>query len=767
MGASLHAALLAPPAAAEAPDTAAPDLVSATLMPGNQVNVQQDVEFCFRGPTASQPNGDTIDTIDANRFYVRTYNSGLYIVANTVEKSQTDGKCVIAHFPTDIDLEIEGSVGEVDADPGLPAVRSINTKGNYYSSVPLTGSTLHKVQARTTGPDLVSVVQGSTTNLVRFIFDQTIDVGSPNFNEFYAVNGEGTVIPAVGVSTVDDAAVTDPTGTYQLKNNMVVVDFGQNVANLNRYGVDEDAVRTPATVNPPLGTFQPTQFTASPPAVVVKSTSGRPELQSAVPATGGQFRLTYNANVSSADATKIFAVFDNGLAFAPTNVLDWSPTQDAKQILVKFGSTPVPDEPGAVVKIVSGAGAVFSSDTIPRPAFPSEVPVGTGAPFEPGLTTGPDLVDVTASEQDRQVTFSFDEAVDPTAITPELFSLVSEDGTLSPAQPAVTPGVSGSDVVISFALSEVQAAKAVSVRFGAVHDPLGQPNVNNSISLAPPPVPTALADNVTVAKGGSADVSPLNNDTFTGQATVTVNTAALPAGVTASVNASNLVTITVSSTYSGAANVTLPYTVTDDGGSGTSTININITGLTAGQGPVAVDDTVTIDRGSNSTVDVLANDTVTGEASVDLGSVPQGITAFVTSEDEIFVQVGNDFSGSTAAIPYTVTDSVDSDSAVLTVTVPDGAVEVPTALTAKAKKNSVKGVVFASEGCDAGRDLLVKLGKKTLGKGVSLGAGKYTVKLKKAAYKKAKGKKIQVLAKATTRGLITCLGAKSSATKVK
>jgi capsular exopolysaccharide synthesis family protein len=190
----------------------------------------------------------------------------------------------------------------------------------------------------------------------------------------------------------------------------------------------------------------------------------------------------------------------------------------------------------------------------------------------------------------------------------------------------------------------------------------------------PPPPPSPIPfepldandDSMTTLEDTPGQVSPLSNDEgVAGRVTAPITISSQPDHGTVSVGSDSRVTYVPEANFHG--NDNFSYRVTTVDGE-TSSARVEITVAPANDGPpAAADDSVSVDHGEGTSIDVTDNDTsVDGITSVAVASGPANGTAVVDGND-IRYQPNGGFSG-TDTFTYTITDA-DGDTATATVTV--------------------------------------------------------------------------------------------------
>lgn len=144
-------------------------------------------------------------------------------------------------------------------------------------------------------------------------------------------------------------------------------------------------------------------------------------------------------------------------------------------------------------------------------------------------------------------------------------------------------------------------------------------------------------------------------------------------------------------------NGSFTYSLSD----GTVTSQVEVTVMVGGvnDAPVAVDDAVTVDEDTTATLTTLVqNDTDIEGQALSIASVASPINGSVTLVDAMTVAFTPDanFNG-TASFEYTVTDGVDSDTGLVTVTV-NPVNDAPVAVDdiASARINTARDIAFAT-----------------------------------------------------------------------
>ena len=180
--------------------------------------------------------------------------------------------------------------------------------------------------------------------------------------------------------------------------------------------------------------------------------------------------------------------------------------------------------------------------------------------------------------------------------------------------------------------------------------------------------PVAVDDADTTDEDTPVTIDVLGNDTDVDGDTLTISSVGTPSNGTATIQGGQIV-YTPNANFSGTD--TFTYTVTDPDGL-TDTATVTVTVGEENDAPVAMDDTVTVDEDSTTTLDPLANDSDPDGDPLSIQGTPTstaGGTVTVNPDGTIDYTPPADFNG-TDTITYTVTDPDGlTDTATITVTV--------------------------------------------------------------------------------------------------
>jgi len=447
------------------PSTNAPDLRSATVMPGTRVR------YCFDAGVAAITPAALVNP--AGFFNVQTYDARRAMSPTSVTPDGLDGNCVVAQF-AGVDLP-QGTVGEVV--PG--AVRDLQQRTNDFASEPLDGSASAPTAGATTGPDLTGVdvnVSGSP-KLVTYTFDENIEPGTHPGTAFGFYDNAGNRINGVGNATIN--------------GNTATVSFGDSGAltpSTTRFIADQGAVSDRAqSVNLLGGPLT----TPSSPGVVAKGTSAKPEVIAAEATEPNVYRVTFSQPVvfGSAVPGRFFAVSDDGTT--PPAGSSVGPTGAANSVLVTFPANVNLDE-NSTVKILVLANAISQSDGVTTNVTSQ---AATSTPnASKGFTNGPDLLAVGIDAATNRVVFKYDEAILSTASpAASAFRAVAADGTVIPAIPG-SASVNGQFVTVTYP-NTISTAVAFANPGNTIRDKTTRVGPHQSVSKdiqvgpAPPPPP--------------------------------------------------------------------------------------------------------------------------------------------------------------------------------------------------------------------------------------------------------------------------------------
>ena len=373
-----------------APTTNGPDLRSVTVLT-NDLNdgIAEQARFCFDGAL------ERLSAAPAANFAIQTYDARRAMNPSTLSKATDDPKCLIASFPSGVDIA-QGNVGQVT--PG--AVSDVSNRANDYASEPVSGGASSARAGATTGPDLISVTVDSTNaanKLIVYTFDENINpapsvaYSAANFGYY---NGEGNAVAG--------------TGSVNLSGAKAIVGFGaaSGPEAASRFFVNAGAVQD----RPQTAVIAPatTLTTPSSPGYLATAVSPRPTI-AGVAAIGPQsFKVTFTQAVSfvPGDAAGFIAVSDDGTAPAAASSLGTG--GDPTSIVATFPAA-VSADPASIVHVLVNPGTVTAGDGITtNPADQAS----TSTPHDvPGFTNGPDLLAIGVDATLNRVVYKYDENV--------------------------------------------------------------------------------------------------------------------------------------------------------------------------------------------------------------------------------------------------------------------------------------------------------------------------------------------------------------------
>ncbi|MEW5852151.1 MAG: tandem-95 repeat protein [Myxococcota bacterium] len=277
-------------------------------------------------------------------------------------------------------------------------------------------------------------------------------------------------------------------------------------------------------------------------------------------------------------------------------------------------------------------------------------------------------------------------AVNDTPVANNDSATVAEDGSVTTSVLLNDTGLGDAPVVVTVASVPANGSAVVNADNTVTYTPAAnffgsdsftyrvtdvddqQATATVSITVTPAnDVPVALDDTDTTDEDTAVTTTVLTNDTGLGDAPVTVTITVAPTRGTAVVNADNTVTYTPDPQTSG--NDSYDYEVSDvDGETSTATVSITVNAIN--DTPVAAADTGNTSEDVALIVDVLVNDTGTGDTPLQVvATSPANGTAVVLADNRIRYTPRADFNG-VDTFQYTVTDQDNqASSADVTVTV--------------------------------------------------------------------------------------------------
>ncbi|EKV03514.1 integrin/UnbV like protein [Leptolyngbya sp. PCC 7375] len=220
-------------------------------------------------------------------------------------------------------------------------------------------------------------------------------------------------------------------------------------------------------------------------------------------------------------------------------------------------------------------------------------------------------------------------------------------------------------------------------------------------------VPVANDDTATTAQNSAIQVQVLANDTDVDGDALTVLSASEGSNGSTSIE-DNQILYTPNADFVGTDSFT--YEISDGNGD-TSTATVDVTIITEGTPPVAMDDSGTVDEDSQITLDVLLNDTDVDSDRLSLVSVlpgNNGTTAII--DNQVVYTPAANFNG-IDSFSYTISDgNGGSDTATVSITV-TGVNDVPVASddTATTAQNSAIQIQVLANDTDIDGDVLTVL----------------------------------------------------------
>jgi len=360
--------------------------------------------------------------------------------------------CVSLTYPAGTNLAGFSTL-EVQAGAVTPAGGAAGS--NPQGAVALTGGDVAPSPGRTAGPNLTgatSVPDAPGGSEVTFTFDKLIAQsggGAPVFARFgyYTAAGAPVVAGALVVGGVGDRSVK--------------VKFATTVAAGARVFALNDAVTLAGQPD------QGNTATATSGAGGAAPATAAPDLASVarVPSLQGTFDLTYDSNVTATgiSAPLCFADTPTG-RFAGSAVSVINPTT----VRVTFGVLASSSGSDLEVVKVGDVGGCAADNGLTVLSSVGAVPI-QNKDHTAGFTSGPDLTGCSAPAGSTDVTYTFDEQLDPGAVAPGGLSLIDADGAKVPA--ATFLQVAANTATVRFATAGVLgAAAACSVDRGAVTD---------------------------------------------------------------------------------------------------------------------------------------------------------------------------------------------------------------------------------------------------------------------------------------------------------
>ena len=519
--------------------TLRPDLRSATLLNVDAPNVETTVRICF--------NKNIGSLVRNNYIRIGTYRQAER-VADRAIRSTANPQCADATWTApDIDITQHTYV-TADADPGAGSgqgegavVNAANALHNRADSTALIGSNTNNGTAgRTTAPDLTGITATNATDTINFIFDQNV---APNVNTLGSLTGGGGgfAIYDVNGNRTDNLGINpiDPTtaGNVTVAGNVVSVRFPPNtVTGAVRAVVLPGAVRARATGNDvqmPIwhaarpgtsgNTNRPDLLSASVSATT--ATFVYDELFSLAPAAGG-VTSAQRFYVTASDGTVFFgtsATLSGGTG--PTNGNTVTVTLAPSGVAPPGGLGTTPPGPGqtgvnpananeyfVAASAAEGAVIATSPPMAGQPSTAGGLPVGGNAgALATGWTTGPEAMRATINNTMGVVSLLLDQRFSLFDLAG--FDLLDDTGAVIATNALQVSGAGGAagqqTANVQFTAAQVQSARGILLRRGALTTFMGYPNVVQGLS------PTATA--AVLSRGSRVKFRPAKPLTATKQ----------------------------------------------------------------------------------------------------------------------------------------------------------------------------------------------------------------------------------------------------------
>lgn len=441
------AARVDPVEAPGAGQVAALNLQLASAKP-QQFNINDQkreyVRYCFGGAVRHLhgPKG----------FFLTGYDTSARVQAQRAVVAENSVKCVLAGFPAGTNLKAYTVAG---VRGGM--VTNAENEGNLPDTVSLNDLKTAR-RGQTSAPELVKVHPEKTLEQAAFYFDQPVEA-------YKGKNGHQISPKGFGFYTPSGTRITGQK-LIAVEGHRVTIGFGQapRMDNAARWFVQAGAVN---------------DLQGEP--NVIGADQGRtdvPDLVGATKVSQAQWAFRFDEPVKSPNPQQFLLYTDGGQKFTASAA---STANDAHTIRATFGK--VANFANQVTVAAVGAGAVKADDVgadnnTVGSANLSTKHLGTGP------TNGPDLQGVAVDPKAGEVTYAFDEALNPklgsgNGSGASNFWLITKSGQVKkPRQVVSTQGgkITGTKVVVLFQESDLQAAQAFTVNRGAVTDLIGNPN---------------------------------------------------------------------------------------------------------------------------------------------------------------------------------------------------------------------------------------------------------------------------------------------------
>ena len=363
------------PGGAAAPHavTAGPDLVSATAATNSG-------QFCF---------DDNVTVVNATAFVLQGYNSDVRLVS-TAAALAADTHCVDATFTAPdvsqltVAAVLAGAVHDGSGRPNVADDRAIGTT----PAAPLTG--------RTTGPDLLTATPNTTTHVIDFAFDETVDA---------------TSVVATGFGYSDSAGTETRAASATVTGSTVHAQFAGALNAPVRFFLVQGSAADP------YGEKAPTESLAT-------AATTHPDLVSVAqsPDSADTFLFTFSQPIQNAVSSSFKLYAEDATEFTSTSAFALAVDPKTVQAAFDFSVASFTGRPTVAAAL---GGAVKNSSALASTTGSQPIHTGpaAGAPLTalgqaPGITDGPDLQSADFTTTAGTVTFMFDEPVLDVQLSP-------------------------------------------------------------------------------------------------------------------------------------------------------------------------------------------------------------------------------------------------------------------------------------------------------------------------------------------------------------
>ena len=635
-------------------------VIAATAMPNHAFRI----DFPASGAaTSSGAAGTAITANDANKITILASN------AAPVGTPQT----LTVNEDTDLTLTLTGT----DADN--------NTLTAIIASLPTNGALYQTSDGTTRGAQITTVPTTVTDSQRRVIYAPPANTSGNGLGNFTFKLNDGTADGADVTATLNIVEINDAPTLTALSALTINEDAAAQTVSLSGIttgGNESQTLTVTATSNNtalipnPIVTYTSPNATGSLAFTPVANTSGTATITVTVTDNGG----TANSGVNAISQSFIVTVTEINDAPALSALNALTINEDATEQTISLSGIAT----GGETQTLTITATSNNTALIPNPTVLYTSPNATGSLTFTPIANANGTATVTATVTDdggtsnggintvsQTFTVTVTSVEDPPTAVNDNFTLIED--TPTPLDVKENDSDPDGDAILVTAIANINGGTAQinpndnTVQFSPHHEFSGTGgftytltdakgnSATATVSITVTAVddsPIANADAATTNQEQAVSINVLDNDTDAEGGNLSIVSVSTPNNGTTAISGTNVI-YTPSTGYFGDDNFT--YGVSD--GQSTSTGDVSITIIRANRLPQPVDDTITLDAGTNINFDPRANDTDPDGDSLGVTNLtdPQNGRVVTNSDGTVFYQPNDGFNGNDN-FTYTIDD---------------------------------------------------------------------------------------------------------------